>query len=287
MQILIAGLYDYLAADADSKSERVQAFVDAQRLGYADRDHFVGDPDFVDVPTAALIHPDYIRHRATEAFAPDVTPTPGDPASILGELAADSFGADTTVEMAGTSHLSIIDQDGNAVSMTATVEGAFGSSRWAGGFLLNNELTDFAREPSPDGKPLANAVAPGKRPRSSMSPTLIFDASNKLLMVTGSPGGNSIVAYVAKTTIGVLDWNLTAQQAADFPNIIARGKDVRVEVADDTGKRLASGLADQGYNVQEREGENSGIHLIIVGEDGLDGAADKRREGVVMTIDAN
>lgn len=286
-QILIAGLYDQLSAGATSQSEKVQAFVDAQRLGYADRDHFIGDPAFVDVPTEALMNPEYIRHRATERIAPGAVPTPGDPAAVLGDAAATNWGGDTTEEMAGTSHVSIVDQDGNAVSMTITVEGAFGSGRWAGGFLLNNELTDFARTPSAEGKPLANEVAPGKRPRSSMTPTFVFDKNNDLLMVTGSPGGNSIVGYVSKTTIGVLDWQLSAQETADFPNIIARGESVRVEVANDLGKQLAANLTDEGYKVQEREGENSGIHLIIVRPDGLEGAADSRREGVVMTLDAN
>ena len=188
------------------------------------------------------------------------------------------------MEASGTTHLSIVDAAGNAVSMTATVEAPFGSSRWVGGFLLNNEMTDFAREVSPDGKPVANAIAPGRRPRSSMSPTMVFDAEGGLLMVTGSPGGNSIPAYVAKTILGVLDWNLTAQEAVDYPNIVARGEQVRVEVSVEPGKEIAKDLATRGYKVQERDGENSGLHIIVVRPDRLEGAADKRREGVVEAL---
>lgn len=283
-QIMIAGLYDQLATDATTQEERIAAFVDAQRLAYADRDHYFGDPDSVAVPVKDLISPAYIRHRATERFAPADVPEHGDPGVVLrGEPIAKQWGADTTDEVSGTTHLSIIDSNGNAVSMTATIEAPFGSSRWAAGFLLNNEMTDFAREPSEDGKPVANEIAPGKRPRSSMSPSMVFDENGDILMVTGSPGGNSIPAYVAKTIVGVLDWGLTAQEAVDFPNIVARGENVRVEVAVESGKTIASDLSERGYKVQEREGENSGLHIIVVRPDSLEGAADKRREGIVRT----
>jgi gamma-glutamyltranspeptidase/glutathione hydrolase len=190
---------------------------------------------------------------------------------------------DTTEEAAGTTHLSIIDSEGNAVAMTATIEAWFGSSRWAGGFLLNNEMTDFAREYDPDAPPVANAIGPGRRPRSSMSPTMVIDESGDILMVTGSPGGNSIPAYVSKSIIAVLDWDMSAQDAVDFPNIVARGERVRVEVNVEPGKTIAADLAERGYPVQEREGENSGLHVIVVRPDELDGAADKRREGIVRT----
>jgi len=286
--ILMAGLYDELAAGATGQMQKVRAFVDAQRLGYADRDRFIADPDFVPVPTAALIDPAYIRRRASERFLPAATPVPGDPLAFSDRAtAALSWGVDTTTEIGGTTHLSIIDQYGNAVSLTASIEAPFGSSRWAGGFLLNNEMTDFARAVPADGRPVANAVAPGKRPRSSMSPTFVFDKQNNLLMVTGSPGGNAILAYIAKTVIGVLDWGLSAQQAADFPNIYARGRPVRVEAAGKAGEQLAGALADLGYPVVKPRSENSGIHLIVVRSDGLEGAADKRREGVVRTLDAD
>jgi gamma-glutamyltranspeptidase/glutathione hydrolase len=285
MQIMIAAMYDDMVQPSSSQADKLAAFVDAQRLAYADRDHYIGDPDEVDVPVDDLLNPIYLKHRATERFAPAATPTPGDPTKVLGgKTLAGVWAKDTTQEIAGTTQLSIVDSMGNAVSMTATVEAPFGSARLVHGFLLNNEMTDFAREVSADGKPQANAIAPGRRPRSSMSPTMVFDAEGDLFMVTGSPGGNSIPAYVAKSILGILDWDLDAQGAADFPNIIARGEKVRVEIAEPEGHVIADDLAARGYVVQEREGENSGLHIIVVHPDGLEGAADKRREGIVLRL---
>jgi gamma-glutamyltranspeptidase/glutathione hydrolase len=287
-QIMIAGLYDHLSADAANQADKVAAFVDAQRLAYADRDHYFGDPDEIDIPLDDLLDPVYLKHRATERFAPGDIPSPGDPGLVFDrDSSAALWAPDTTEEAAGTTHLSIIDDEGNAVSMTATVEAPFGSSRWAAGFLLNNEMTDFAREVPDDGSRLANAITPGRRPRSSMSPSMIFGDTGDLVMVTGSPGGNSIPAYVAKTIVGVLDWGLSAQEAVDHPNIIARGETVRVEIGVEPGSAIAADLASRGYNVQERDGENSGLHIIVVNPDGLDGAADKRREGIVAVPASN
>lgn len=287
-QNLILGLYEYLKPAARLNADEslyLKAFVDAQRLGYADRDHYVADADHVMVPTAELIDPAYIKARAKEAFAPDAKVFPGDPGIVLGkEPLRPMWGEDATDPGAGTTHISIIDLDGNAVSMTATVEAAFGSSRMAGGFLLNNELTDFSREPTKGGKPLANAPGPDKRPRSSMSPTLVFDEGGDLFMVTGSPGGNSIVAYVAKTLVGVLEWGKTAQDAAALPNVIARGDTVAVEVDVEGGPQSAEALRELGYTVEERTGENSGLHLIVVRDKGLEGGADPRREGVALPL---
>ena len=286
-QIMIAGLYDQLINNESNESKKISAFIDAQRLAYADRDHFFGDPDEVNIPLKALLDPKYIKARAKQKFLPDAIPTPGDPLSIIDTLANfPTWGKDNTVEAAGTTHLSIIDQNGNAVSMTATIESVFGSQRWAAGFLLNNEMTDFAREVPIDGSRLANAVAPNRRPRSSMSPTMIFDKDGGLLMVTGSPGGNSIPAYVNKTIIGVFDWGLTAQQSVDFPNIIARGQAVKIEMLTEKSETIAKDLIQKGYIVKETTGEHSGIHLIVVRENGLEGAADKRREGIVHSIKA-
>ena len=287
-QNLIMGLYDHLKPAASVNADEslyLKAFVDAQRLAYADRDHYVADAGFVSVPTAELIDPAYIKARALEVFAPDAKSFPGDPGLVLGNDALrPMWGEDTTTPGAGTTHISIIDLEGNAVAMTATIEAAFGSSRMAGGFLLNNELTDFALTPTKRGKPVANAPAPCKRPRSSMSPTLVFDKGGDLFMVTGSPGGNSIVAYVAKTLVGVLEWNKTAQEAAALPNIIARGDTVAVEVDVAGGPETAEALREMGYTVEERTGENSGLHLIVVRERGLEGGADPRREGVATSI---
>ena len=287
-QNMIMGLYEYLRPAAQNAGDErlyLKAFVDAQRLAYADRDHYVADADHVPVPTADLINPAYIKARALEAFAPDAKATPGDPGIVLGEEPLrPMWGEDPTEPGAGTTHISIVDQYGNAVAMTATVEAAFGSSRWAAGFLLNNELTDFSREPTKGGRPVANAPGPDKRPRSSMSPTIVFDKGGDLFMVTGSPGGNSIVAYVAKTLVGVLEWNKTAQEAANLPNVIARGDTVAVEVDVEGGAEAAEALRELGYTVEERTGENSGLHLIVVREGGLEGGADPRRDGVALPL---
>jgi gamma-glutamyltranspeptidase/glutathione hydrolase len=288
-QIMILNLYDRLitARDPGDRADRQAAFVDAQRLAYADRDHYVADADFVAVPTRDLIDAAYLDARAGQRVAPDGVPTPGDPGAILrGEPIIERWGRDTTESMAGTTHISIVDTFGNAVAMTASVEAPFGSSRWAGGFLLNNQLTDFARQPVAGGTPVANTVAPGKRPRSSMSPVIVLDGDDRLLLVTGSPGGNSIVAYVAKTLVGVLRWELTPRQAVDGPNVVARGTTVRVETGVDGGPAMAELLATEGYPVQEREGENSGLHVVLVTPGGLQGAADPRREGEVIAVPA-
>ena len=286
-QNAIMGLYERMKgrpAGLDPMRD-LTYWVEAQRLAYADRDHYVGDPDFVPVPSADLINPDYLDVRATQVGAPDAMPQPGDPGEVLqrGPM-IDMWGRDTTEEHAGTTHFSIIDMDGNVVSMTATVESAFGNSVMVDGFLLNNELTDFARDPMKNGVPVANAPAGGKRPRSSMSPTIVFDEDGELAMVTGSPGGNSIVAYVSKTLIGVLDWRLTAQQSIDLPNVIARGETVGVETTATAGEEWADHLRSEGFEVVERSGENSGLHVIVVTPTGLDGGADKRREGVAWAL---
>jgi gamma-glutamyltranspeptidase/glutathione hydrolase len=186
--------------------------------------------------------------------------------------------------------MSFVDFEGNAVSFTATVEGAFGSSRWTNGFVLNNQLTDFTRPPTAGGKAVANAPGPGKRPRSSMSPTIVFDPEGQLFMVTGSPGGNSIVGYVSKTLVAVLDWGMTAQQASAAPNIVARGQTVRIETSDPKagvnplGKPWLEALKAAGFKTQEVSGEVSGLNLIVARKDHWEGGADPRREGVAIEI---
>ncbi|MEO1304467.1 MAG: gamma-glutamyltransferase [Pseudomonadota bacterium] len=287
-QNAIAGLYDRLLPEGATEPEQfLRAFVDAQRLAYADRDHYIADADFVQVPAADLINPDYLDVRATEVFEPGANPTPGDPGVALGgNPMIGMWGQDPTEDIPGTTHFSIIDQAGNVVSMTATVEAPFGNSRMVKGFLLNNEMTDFSREPRKSNLPVANAPGPGKRPRSSMSPTIVFDQNGDPKLVTGSPGGNSIIAYTAKTIIGVLAWDHTPQEAIDLPNIIARGETVAVETDREGGTQVAEELKAAGYNVRERGGENSGLHVILVTDDGLLGGADPRREGIVIGLEA-
>jgi len=282
LQIMIAQLYERLAAT--DQRDSLQAFVDAQRLAYADRDFYFADPDYVHVPVEDLLDRQYLDHRAARRFEPGALPVHGNPAKVLGGLKGPTHGIDTTEEAAGTTHLSIVDIEGNAVSMTVTVEAAFGSSRWVHGFLLNNEMTDFAREIKAQEALPANAVAPRKRPRSSMSPTMVFDRQGQLVLVTGSPGGNSIPAYVAKTIVGILAWGLDAQDAVDYPNVIARGPRVRVETGVAGGTEIAAQLRSTGYDVQESQEEQSGIHLIHVTSEGLYGVADKRREGTVIAL---
>lgn len=256
-------------------------FIEASRLSYADRDLFVGDDAFVDVPVTKMLAGDYLKSRA--ALIKDdgamKTVTAGDPAGF-------KPGADMTPDSPGTSHISIVDGYGNAVSMTTTVEGGFGSQRMAAGMMLNNQLTDFSFEPlDKTGKPAANAVAPGKRPRSSMAPTIVLDKNSDFLIATGSPGGNSIIAYTAKTLVGMLDWGLSPQEAADLPNVIARGKRVKMEKGG-MPEDVINTLQDMGHTLALSDGEISGIHIIRKAEDGtLIGAADKRREGVAWTLD--
>lgn len=286
-QIMIPNLYDQMPRAPESPQDHIARFVDAQRLAYADRDHFFGDPDEVSIPLDLLLSTDYLKQRALDRFSPDEAVSHGDVWQFKNAAATPRWAPDTTDEMAGTTHLSIIDLDGNAVSLTATVEGPFGSQRWVRGFVLNNEMTDFAKAVSEDGRALANAVAPNRRPRSSMSHTMVFDENQALVLVTGSPGGNSIPAYVAKSIIGIFDWGLTPQAVVGHPNIIARGDTIRVEVGRGEGKAIAEGLESYGYKVRRREGENSGLHIIQVTSEGLQGAADPRREGVVEALPAS
>jgi gamma-glutamyltranspeptidase / glutathione hydrolase len=286
VQITIPALYDrLLSGNEKSIEEKIEVFVDAQRLAYADRDHFVGDPAFADVPVDALLDPVYLDHRAIQRFAPEEAPEHGDPGFASADAeAAWKMGADATIEAAGTTHLSIIDGEGNAVSMTASVGYPYGSIRMTNGFFLNNEMTDFSGDAETDGEPAANAIAPGKRPRSSMSPVIIFDENGDPSMLTGSAGGSSILAYSTKTILAIFDWDMSAQEAVDFPNVVARGEPVGVEASASGGQALFDYLASQGYNAQQGRGENSGLHIIVLTPDGLSGAADSRRHGTVEAL---
>lgn len=252
-------------------------FAEASRLMYADRDRWVADPAFVRVPVDGLLDPAYVASRARLIGArPAPTVTAGTPPGAPAPGAADA-----TREPAGTSHFVVVDADGMVVSMTTTVESLFGSGRMAGGFVLNNQLTDFSFSPVVDGVPAANAPAPGKRPRSSMSPVVVLDRQGRFVGALGSPGGTSIIAYNAKALVGWLAWNLPVQQAVDLPNVVARGDRVSTEY-DRMPPAFVSGLRALGLNLPATSGgENSGLHAVVVGPDGaLQGAADPRREGV-------
>jgi gamma-glutamyltranspeptidase/glutathione hydrolase len=239
---------------------------------YADRDKFVADPDFVPVPVEGLLDAGYLARRAALIGA-----TPG-PAPAAGDPAPMERGADATIEASGTSHFVIVDREGNIVSMTTTVESLFGSGRAVGGFMLNNQLSDFSYRPIVDGAPVANAVAGGKRPRSSMAPVIVLDAKRRPVTALGSPGGSSILAYNAKTLVGILAWKLPLQQAIELPNLIARGEEYYGEVAK-LPPGVANGLAERGVVVKSGRGEESGLHGVVIRADGVTGGADPRREG--------
>jgi gamma-glutamyltranspeptidase / glutathione hydrolase len=264
-----------IASRSASDPEAWFLFAEASRIMYADRDQYVADPAFVHVPVAGLLDPGYVAIRAAligrNAGSP---PTAGVPPGVTTRL-----GRDATIEAAGTSHFVVVDRDGSVVSMTTTVESIFGSGRAVDGFFLNNQLTDFSFRAEEDGKPVANAVAPGKRPRSSMSPIIVLDHEGRFLAAVGSPGGSAILAYDAKTLVGLLDWGLTMQQAIELPNLYARGSDFFGEVTKFPPAILA-GLAERGVVVRSGRGEESGVHGVIVRPGGtLEGGADPRREG--------
>ncbi len=261
-------------------------FIEAQRLAYADRDQYVADDAFVPVPIKGMLDPDYLARRAA-LISPDraiVHAEPGPPEEVFSPEELKKWGKDNTAEVPGTTHFVIVDGAGNVVTMTTTVESLFGSKRFTHGFLLNNQLTDFARSPyDKDGNLLANAPAPGKRPRSSMSPTLVLNQDGSFYMGTGSPGGNSIIAYTAKTLVGVLEWGLTPQQAIDLPNVVARGDITRIE-GPRADPALIPALVAMGHQIKETRGEGSGLHTIVRQADGtLVGGADPRREGKALT----
>jgi gamma-glutamyltranspeptidase/glutathione hydrolase len=251
-------------------------FVQASRLMYADRDRYEGDPDFVSVPTDGLLGAGYLDQRA-RLIGPAAgrAPKPGTPPG------AGVRAPDRTLEPGGTSHFVIVDPAGDVVSMTSTVESVFGSGLMVGGFFLNNQLTDFSFQPKdPDGAPAANALAPGKRPRSAMSPTIVLDRQGRFVAAVGSPGGPGIIDYDLKALVGLLDWKLSIQQAIDLPNVIARG-----DVYDAETAKFAPGVL-QGLavcNVHPVTGtgaEGSGLHGVEAVPGGLRGGADPRREGV-------
>jgi len=252
-------------------------FAQASRLMYADRDHYVADPNFVPVPVGRMLDPAYVKLRATLIGArAGAAPQPGD--------IPVPHGRDATNESAGTSHFVVVDADGNVVSMTTTVESIFGSGRAVGGFVLNNQLTDFNFEPTEGGRPVANAVRGGKRPRSSMSPIIVLDHAGNFVAALGSPGGSAILEYNAKTLVGLLAWKLSLKQAVELPNLIARGDTFSGELHKFTPSILA-GLRERGMELKAGHAENSGLHAILRRPDGTyEGAADSRREGVARVL---
>ena len=263
-----------LAALQPGSPEAIHLIAEASRLAFADRDRFLADSDFVAVPLDELLDPAYLAARSRLI----------DPAASMGEaspgLESPQALSPKQPDPPATSHLSVVDAEGNAVSMTASIEGAFGSHLMARGFLLNNELTDFSFRPSVDGRAIANRVEPGKRPRSSMSPTLVLDRDGRFVMAIGSPGGSRIIGYTAKAIIAVLDWNLAMQDAVALPNFANRNgaTDLEAGTAIEAAKPALEAL---GHKVN-LIGMTSGLHGIRATGAGLEGGADPRREGVAL-----
>jgi len=251
---------------------------EAEKLAFADRDTYIGDPDFVSAP-AGLLNSGYLdtRRALIDPGTAMARPAAGAPPQTASWL----YGNDETVEAAGTSHVSIVDGDGSMLAMTTTIEAVFGSRLWAAGFLLNNELTDFSFRPfDRAGRPLANAVGPGKRPRSSMAPTIVFDQAGKPWAALGSPGGSRIILYVVKALVALIDWKLDAQAAVALMNFGSRGGPFEIEIDHASAIWHALKVKPYGHRVSA-DLLTSGTHVIVVRNGGmLEGGADPRREGV-------
>jgi gamma-glutamyltranspeptidase / glutathione hydrolase len=255
-------------------------FAEASRLMYADRDRYVADPAFADVPVAGLLAPEYVSRRA--ALIGRLAAT-SPPAAGVPPNAPQPVAGDCTAEPAGTSHFIVRDRQGNVASVTTTVESIFGSGRMVDGFFLNNQLTDFSFDPCSGGIAAANAVAPGKRPRSSMTPAILLDGEGRFAGAFGSAGGSAILAYVGKTMVGAIDWNLPVQQAIALPNLVARGSAFQGEVAE-FPPEILQGLTQRGTALRPGQGEDSGVHGVMIRNGRVDGGFDPRREGVVLLL---
>ena len=269
-------------AGIEPDPQAVHLISEAERLAYADRAQYVADTDFVPVPVKGLVDPSYLASRAALIGERSMgTAEPGTPPGI--QVA---YAPDRSPLRISTSQVVAVDDEGGAVSMTTTIESAFGSHLMVQGFLLNNEMTDFSFIPEENGQKVANRVEPGKRPRSSMAPTLIFDRqSGEFLATIGSPGGSQIIEYVAKSTIGLLDWNLDAQQAINLPNFGSRNGPTELERGQ-FSPALIQALKAKGHEVNEID-MTSGTQAIVRARDAqgkvsLTGGADPRREGEAL-----
>ncbi|MCP4953897.1 MAG: gamma-glutamyltransferase [Proteobacteria bacterium] len=255
----------------------IHIVLEASRLAFADRARFMADSDFVPVPVAGLINPGYLKRRAglVEAKTAMGKAKAGNPPGA--DLSQATF---YHPESVGTSHLSIVDQHGNIVSLTTTIESGFGSTIMTQGFLLNNEMTDFSFRKSVENRPIANRVEGSKRPRSSMAPTIVFNSDGRPVLVAGSPGGSRIICYVAKTIVSILEWGMGPQEAVSTPHFCNRNG--KTELESQTPETTQSALVSTGHDINIKE-MNSGLHVIQILSDGrLIGGADPRREGLAM-----
>jgi gamma-glutamyltranspeptidase/glutathione hydrolase len=266
---------------------------EAEKLAYADRNRYLADPDFIRVPVG-LLGEAYLDRRR-KLIAP-LSAAQRVQSGVPEENGAALPGDDGTIEASGTSHVSIIDGDGSAVSMTTTIEAAFGSRIWAAGFLLNNELTDFSFRPTDaQGRPIANRIEAGKRPRSSMAPTIVFDRDGDLKAVLGSPGGSRIILYVVKSIVALVDWEMDAQAAAALANFGSRGQGLELEAAPASGYAVtwqpwtwgttiwqALRLKPLGHRI-DFDQMTSGAQIVVRrGPGHLEGGSDPRREGAAL-----
>ncbi|MEN8723416.1 MAG: gamma-glutamyltransferase [Alphaproteobacteria bacterium] len=268
-----------MATVEPSSAKAVHLVSEASRLAYADRNMYVGDPDFVDVPVYGMLDPTYLANRAALINPEQVVKQEADPGLPPSNQPL-AYAPDGSLEVPSTTHLSVRDKWGQTVSMTASIEGPFGAHIMAGGFFLNNELTDFSFIPERDGLPVANRVDGGKRPRSSMSPMLVFNEDGSFHAAVGSPGGSRIIAYVAQSLVGILDWGLDAQAALNLPHHVNRNGTTELE----KGTALEAhkdALQAMGHIVTTPE-LTSGLQAIIYKDGELQGGADPRREGVAL-----
>jgi gamma-glutamyltranspeptidase / glutathione hydrolase len=281
-QMLAAAERFPLAQWGPNSLDSIHALAEAGRLAYADRAQYLADPDFIDVPKG-LLDPGYMKSRGAliDMSKSMKRAEPGTPPGIKMALAADP-----NAFLTGTSHISIVDKFGNAVSMTTTIEDIFGARKMVRGFLLNNELTDFSMRFEENGKPVANRVQAGKRPRSTMAPTIVYDAKNNPEIVTGSPGGSAIANYIFKTLIGMIDWKLDPQAAINLPNFGSRNGPTELEKGTSL-EALKPSLEARGHSVSIGD-FTSGLQALQRTYDakgkpiGWRGGADPRREGIVI-----
>lgn len=258
----------------------IQTVVEAMRLAFADRALYIADSDFADVPVKGLLNKGYLHARSLEMSLTDAQKGPAQH-GYPPEGQANAYEPGQSPELPSTTHMVAVDKDGNAASITTSIENAFGSRQMARGFLLNNQLTDFSRDANRNGVPVRNRIEPGKRPRSSMAPTMVFDEEGELVLLLGSPGGSRIIGYVATTLLAILDWDMDPQEAVSMPHYLSRNHGLELEAGTDMAD-LKDAMRERGYKV--RIGDmNSGLHAIAIEDDDtLVSGVDPRREGYAI-----